>query len=106
MGGAIRSGTAELVPVKNSIAENQNRPAPALKCFFVNAQGLTSKTDILKNYVDKLKLDIIAIAETFLNVEVLQTEVSIDGYSIYKKDRCNFKEGKAGAGRCNPIYYK
>ena len=34
---------------------------------------------ILKNYVDKLKLDIIGIAETFLNEEVMQAEISIDG---------------------------
>jgi len=45
--------------------------------------------------VDKLKLDIIGIAD-FLNDEVLQSEISIDGYSIYRKDRCNFKGGKAG----------
>jgi len=63
MGGAVRYGTAELVPVKNDTSEN--RPAPALKCFFGNARGLTGKVDILKNYVDNLKLDIIGIAETF-----------------------------------------
>jgi hypothetical protein len=78
----------------------ENRPAPApspvLKCLFVHARGLTSKIDILKNYVDKLKLDIIGIAETFLNDEVMPSEISIDGYSMYRKDRCNFKEGKAG----------
>jgi len=46
--------------------------------------------------VDKLKLDIIGKAETVLNNEVLQAEISIEGYSIYRKDICNFKEGKAG----------
>jgi len=94
MGGAVRSGTAELV--KNSIVENRPALAPALKCFFVNARGLIGKIDILKNYVDRLKLDIIGVAETFLNEEVMQAEISIDGYSIYRKDRCNVKEGKAG----------
>ena len=64
--------------------------------FFVNARGLVGKIDILKNYVDKLKPDLIGLAETFLNEEVFQAEISMDGYSIYRKDRCNFKEGKAG----------
>jgi endonuclease/exonuclease/phosphatase family metal-dependent hydrolase len=96
MGGAVRPGTAELELVKNSNMENRPAPAPALKCFFVNARGLISKIEILKNYVDKLKLDIIGIAETFLNDEVMQAEISIDGYCMYRKDRGNFKEGKAG----------
>ena len=26
----------------------------------------------------------------------MQAEISIEGYTIYRKDRCNFKEGKAG----------
>jgi len=56
-----------------------------------------SKIDILTSlFVDKLKLDIIGIAETFLIDEVLQAEISIDVYSIYRKDRCNFKGGKVG----------
>jgi hypothetical protein len=74
----------------------EGRPALALKCFFVNARGLISKIDVLKNYVAELKLDVIGIAETFLNDEVMLSEISIEGFTIYRKDRCNFKEGKAG----------
>jgi len=49
MGGAIRSGTAELVPVYDT-SENTPTPAlapapaPALKCFYVNARGLTGRS--------------------------------------------------------------
>ena len=41
-------------------------------------------------------IDIIGVAETFLNDDVMQAEVSIEGYTIYRKDWCIFKEGKAG----------
>jgi endonuclease/exonuclease/phosphatase family metal-dependent hydrolase len=64
--------------------------------LFVNARGLISKIDILKAYVKEMGLDIIGVAETFLSDDVMQAEISIEGYTMYRKDRCNFKEGKAG----------
>ena len=69
MDGAVRSGTAELV--NNSNVENRRTPAPSLKCSFVKARGLVSEIDILKSYVEKLKLDIIRKAESCLNDEVM-----------------------------------
>ena len=45
---------------------------------------------------DKLKLYKTGIAETFLNVDVLLSELGIDGYFMYRKNRRNFEEGKAG----------
>jgi predicted nucleic-acid-binding protein len=73
----------------------EGRPAPALRCLFVNTQGLISKIYVLKNHVDEIKLDVIGIAETFLNDEVMLSEISIEGFTIYRKDTCTFKEGKA-----------
>jgi len=62
--------------------------AHALKCLFVNAQGLVSKFDVLKQYVSEMKIDIIGIAiETFLNGDVMLAEISILGYTAYRKDR-------------------
>ena len=52
--------------------------------------------DILRDLAVCKNLDIIGIAETFLNNEVLQSEINIEGYKIYRKDRCNIKEGKGG----------
>lgn len=43
-----------------------------------------------------MNLDIIGIAETFLVKDVMQAEISIDGFTSYRKDRNSFKEGKAG----------
>jgi hypothetical protein len=30
----------------------------------------------------------IGVAETFLNDDVMQAEISIEGYTIYRKDKC------------------
>ena len=63
--------------------------AHALKCLFVNTT-LISKFDILKTHVFEMGVDIIGVAETFLCDDVIQAEISIEGYT------CNFKDGKAG----------
>ena len=60
----------------------------------MNARGLVSKIDVLKQYVSEMKIDIIEIGETFLHKDVMLAEISIEGYTIYRKDRSNVKEGK------------
>jgi len=84
--------------VKNDICTHAQYSAHthALKCLFVNARGLVSKIDVLKQYVSEMKIDIIGIAETFLNGDVMLAEISIEGFTAYRKDRGNFKEGKRG----------
>jgi len=58
----------------------------ALKCLFVNARGLVSKIEDLKQYVSEMKIDIIGIAETFLHGDVMLAEKSIDGFIAYRKE--------------------
>ena len=70
--------------------------AHALSCFFVKARGLLSKVDSLRNYAITMKLDVIGIAETFLDKDVMQYVIGIYGFTSYRKDRSSFKEGKAG----------
>ena len=77
-------------------ASNNKDRVNSLNCFFVNARGLIPKMDILREYVIDLKLDIIGVAETFLNNEVLNAEIHIEGYKMFRKDRCSVKEGKCG----------
>ena len=50
----------------------------ALECLFVNA----SKIDILKTHVCEMGIDLIGVAETFLNDDVMQTEMRIEGYTM------------------------
>jgi hypothetical protein len=42
-------------------------------------------------------LDIIGVAETFLNSDIYQAEVTTDGYNCYKEDRCQIQEGRGGS---------
>ena len=67
-----------------------------LNCFFTNARGLISKIDVLREYAINLNLAIIGVAETFLNVDISNAEVKIDGYKMFRKDRSAVKEGKCG----------
>jgi endonuclease/exonuclease/phosphatase family metal-dependent hydrolase len=62
----------------------------------VNARGLLSKIDVLREYAVERNLHIIGIAETFLDNRVDETEISIYGYKSYRKDRYVVKEGRQG----------
>jgi len=42
----------------------------------------------------KWKIDIIGVAATFLNINVTHAEINIKGYTMYRKDSCNYKEEK------------
>ena len=43
-----------------------------------------------------MEIDVMGVAETFINDDVMHAEISIEGHTMYRKDRCIFKEGKAG----------
>jgi hypothetical protein len=62
----------------------------------VNARGLLSKIDVLREYAVERNLHIIGIAETFLDNRVDEAEISIYGYKSYRKDRYVVKEGRQG----------
>jgi hypothetical protein len=58
----------------------------------VNARGLLSKIDVLREYAVERNLHIIGIAETFLDNRVDDAEISIYGYKSYRKDRYVIKK--------------
>src|SRR5688572_3692996 len=41
-------------------------------------------------------LDIIGIAESWLGDNIANSEISIENYTVYRKDRCRVKEGRGG----------
>jgi hypothetical protein len=49
----------------------------------VNARGLLSKIDVLREYAVERNLHIIGTAETFLDNRVDDAEISIYGYKSY-----------------------
>ena len=58
-----------------------------LKCCYFNAQGLLVKYAELFDFVEIEKPDILAISETFLAATVNDSELSIPGYILFRKDR-------------------
>ena len=69
-----------------------------LNCFFVNARSLLNnfKLEELHNYAIEHNLQIIGIAETWLNSHVGDGEISINDFTMYRKDRSCVKLGKGG----------
>ena len=66
--------------------------------MFVNARSLLTdfKVDELIAYADEKELDVIGIAETRLNGNILDREIILDGFTLYRKDRCKVREGRGG----------
>ena len=73
----------------NSVNNVHNHEIKSLICLYVNARSLVNnlKIDELKAYVVFLYLDIICITETWLNEGISNSEIAIENFSIYRKDR-------------------
>ena len=65
-----------------------------LKCIYFNARSIVNKLDELQLYINKEKVDIIGITETWLNEEISDVELNINDYTIFRHDRLN----KTGGG--------
>ena len=58
-----------------------------LNCFYANAQSVVNKLEELELYVHEEKLHIIGITESWGNSKIENSEISFDGYQIFRKDR-------------------
>ena len=72
------------VPLFKELAQTQG-----LKIGCLNIRGLLIKIDELKIILDESKsnFDIMGVCVTFIDSNVADNEISIDGYGIVKKDR-------------------
>ena len=70
------------VPLSKELAQTQG-----LKICCLNIRGVLSIIDELKMILDECKFDIMGVCETFIDSNVADNEISIDGYSIGKKNR-------------------
>ena len=70
------------MPLSKELAQTKG-----LKIGCLNTRGLPSKTDKLKMILDECKFDIMGVCETFIDSNVADNEISLDGYSIVKKNR-------------------
>ena len=56
-----------------------------LSCLYTNAQGVLNKFPEL--CVRATDADLIAFTETWLHEEILDTEIALPEFNIYRKDR-------------------
>ena len=55
--------------------------------FYINARSILSKFDQFETYVYYLNPDIIGVTESWTDSRVLDSELAIDGYDLFRQDR-------------------
>ena len=58
-----------------------------LKIISLNARSLLPKIESLQLLVEAEDLDVICVVETWLSAEILDAEISIQGYQCFRRDR-------------------
>ena len=64
-----------------------------LKFLHLNAQSLYPKLSEITYVVLDLTIDCLSINETWLNASFADNEISIPGYTLFRKDRCTGSHG-------------
>lgn len=62
----------------------------------INARSIVNKIDELELLVEQYKPDIIGITETWLNDQITDSEISLEGYTIFRKDRKSSEKSRGG----------
>ena len=67
----------------------------SLSVYYTNCRSILNKIDLLRGMACVEDFDIIALTETWLDMsgKVFNTEVQIDGYTLFHKDRDHRKGG-------------
>jgi len=58
-----------------------------LNCLIINAQSVINKLDLLVATVCDLKPDVLGITESWANDHVLDSELQLQGYQLFRCDR-------------------
>lgn len=53
----------------------------------LNVRSLIAKIDIIRIWAHSTEADVIVLSETWLSKSVLNEDISIDGYNVYRTDR-------------------
>ena len=66
-----------------------------LKCLVINLQGLTNKKTSLAQLNSDIQSDIVIASETWLHNDIKSSELLLDLYDVYRRDRVNKIRGGA-----------
>ena len=68
-----------------------------IKCYYTNADGMMNKRKEIEVFIELYKPEIIGIVESGCNKEVLDSEISFNGYKLFRKDKEHGDGRKGGA---------
>ena len=97
-GGGGAPGNTQSSQTK--VCHLHSKKSKGIKIGHININRIYSKIDQLEHYIRSNDFDIFCVTETWLNDNVSNSHISIDGYKIFRKDRV----GKQGGGEL--IYVK
>lgn len=85
------------VPVckKNSINKG-NFKLGVVKFAYFNARSIVNKLNELKLFLIEENVDIVGISETWLTSNILDSELQVSGFTLFRRDRQNETKRKGG----------
>ena len=64
-----------------------------LLCVYLNARSLINKLEYFESWISALNPDIIGVTESWANSNILDSELMLPGYDMFRKDRPVNREG-------------
>ena len=64
-----------------------------LCCLYLNARSLVGKFDHFETWVSSINPDVVAVTESWTNKNILDSEISLPGYCLFRRDRPVEREG-------------
>jgi len=84
--GTGRAGSCD-IQRQGSQEKRSTAQSDELTCFYINARNLISKLDQFEAWVYDMAPDIIGVTGSWANSDILDSELAIDGYDLFRKDR-------------------
>ena len=99
-GGELKSGdsqdrTQKFRKQKKTRANNKvpTGEKQHLRFLYTNANSLRGKVQELQDRVDHGEYDVVGVVETWLSTDILDSEIRLEGYDIFRVDRANNRMG-------------
>ena len=61
--------------------------SPSIHCGCINARSIVNKKLDLAAMLEESQLHVLAITETFLDTDILDSELNLNSHSIFRRDR-------------------
>ena len=84
---------SEIPKSRHSLRRSERRN---LSVFYANAQSIMNKMCDLEVLASEQSPDIIAVTESWMNSDIPDASVSLNGYTLFRKDRQDTKNGRGG----------